>query len=210
MWSSGQKCTATSRAIVHRSIVDEFTQKLLDKIKGLKVGDPLDDSTHLGPLISSEAADSVVEGADKAKAEGSELLAGGDRLTDNGREHGYFVAPTLFANVDPSTQLGQEEIFGPIMGVIPVDDMDEAIEIANSVRYGLSASIFTRDLGRALQFARKIQAGIVHINSETPGAEPQVPFGGYKGSSSYSREQGKSARDFYTQIKTIYMDPPPA
>lgn len=96
------------------------------------------------------------------------------------------------------------------MGVISVDDMDEAIEIANAVKYGLAASIFTRDLGRALQFAKKIQAGIVHINSETPGAEPQVPFGGYKGSSSYSREQGKSARDFYTQIKTVYMDPPPA
>jgi acyl-CoA reductase-like NAD-dependent aldehyde dehydrogenase len=210
MWSSGQKCTATSRAIVHRSIADEFTQKLLDKIQGLKVGDPLDEATHLGPVISAEAADNVVAGANKAKKDGSELLAGGVRLTDDGRENGYFVAPTLFANVDPTSHLGQEEIFGPIMGVIPVDDMDQAIEIANSVKYGLSASIFTRDLGRALQFARKIQAGIVHINSETPGAEPQVPFGGYKGSSSYSREQGKSARDFYTQVKTVYIDPPPA
>jgi aldehyde dehydrogenase (NAD+) len=210
MWSSGQKCTATSRAIVHRSIVDEFTTKLLDKVKSLKVGDPLDESTHLGPVISAEAADNVVAGAKKAKSQGNELLAGGDRLTDGDLEHGYFVAPTLFANVDPSSHLGQEEIFGPIMGVIPVDDMDQAIEIANSVKYGLSASIFTRDLGRALQFAKQIQAGIVHINSETPGAEPQVPFGGYKGSSSYSREQGKSARDFYTQIKTVYIDPPPA
>jgi acyl-CoA reductase-like NAD-dependent aldehyde dehydrogenase len=210
MWSSGQKCTATSRAIVHRSIADEFTQKLLDKIQGLKVGDPLDEATHLGPVISAEAADNVVAGANKAKKDGSELLAGGVRLTDNGLENGFFVAPTLFANVDPASHLGQEEIFGPIMGVIPVDDMDQAIEIANSVKYGLSASIFTRDLGRALQFARKIQAGIVHINSETPGAEPQVPFGGYKGSSSYSREQGKSARDFYTQVKTVYIDPPPA
>jgi aldehyde dehydrogenase (NAD+) len=210
MWSSGQKCTATSRAIVHRSIVDEFTTKLLDKVKGLKVGDPLDESTHLGPLISQDAADGVIAGANKAKSEGSELLAGGNRLTDEGREHGFFVAPTLFANVDPASHLGQEEIFGPIMGVIPVDDMDQAIEIANSVRYGLAASIFTRDIGRALQFAKKIQAGIVHLNSETPGAEPQVPVGGYKGSSSYSREQGKSARDFYTQIKTVYIDPPPA
>jgi len=210
MWSSGQKCTATSRAIVHRSIVDEFTSKLHDKIKSLKVGNPLDESTHLGPVISAEAADNVVAGADRAKSDGAELLAGGERLTSDGREHGFFVAPTLFANVDPSSHLGQEEIFGPIMGVIPVDDMDQAIEIANSVKYGLSASIFTRDLGRALQFAKKIQAGIVHINSETPGAEPQVPFGGYKGSSSYSREQGKSARDFYTQVKTVYIDPPPA
>lgn len=210
MWSSGQKCTATSRAIVHRSIVDEFTHKLRDKIANLKVGDPLDESTQLGPLISESAVESVLAGANRAQSDGSELLAGGTRLTDAGREHGYFMAPTLFANVDPSSELGQEEIFGPIMGVIPVDDMDEAIEIANGVKYGLAASIFTRDLGRALQFARKIQTGIVHVNSETPGAEPQVPFGGYKGSGSYSREQGKSARDFYTQIKTVYIDPPPA
>lgn len=210
MWSSGQKCTATSRAIVHRSIADEFTQKLLDKVNSLKVGDPLDEATHLGPVISAEAADNLIAGAGRATSEGSQLLAGGVRLTDGGLEKGFFVAPTLFANVDPASELGQEEIFGPIMGVIPVDDMDEAIEIANAVKYGLSASIFTRDLGRALQFAKRIQAGIVHINSETPGAEPQVPFGGYKGSSSYSREQGKSARDFYTQIKTVYIDPPPA
>ncbi len=210
MWSSGQKCTATSRVIVQSSIVDEFTTKLLEKIQGLKVGNPLDESTHLGPLISADAADGVVAGSDKAKKDGSELLAGGVRLTDEGRENGFFVAPTLFANVDPTSHLGQEEIFGPIMGVIPVDDMDQAIDIANSVKYGLSASIFTRDLGRALQFAKKIQAGIVHVNSETAGAEPQVPFGGYKGSSSYSREQGKSARDFYTQVKTVYIDPPPA
>ncbi len=210
MWSSGQKCTATSRAIVQRSIADEFTTKLLDKIQGLKVGNPLDESTHLGPVISAEAADNLIAGANKAAKDGSELLTGGVRLTDEGRENGFFVAPTLFANVDPASHLGQEEIFGPIMGVIPVDDMDEAIEIANAVKYGLSASIFTRDLGRALTFAREIQAGIVHVNSETAGAEPQVPFGGYKGSSSYSREQGKSARDFYTQIKTVYIDPPPA
>lgn len=210
MWSSGQKCTATSRAIVHRSIVDEFTQKLLDNIRNLKVGDPLDESTQLGPLISADAVENVVAGADRARSEGSELLTGGARLVDAGREHGHFVAPTLFTNVDPASHLGQEEIFGPIMGVIAVDDMDEAIEIANSVKYGLTASIFTRDLGRALQFARKIQTGIVHVNSETAGAEPQVPFGGYKGSSSYSREQGKSARDFFTQIKTVYIDPPPA
>ena len=104
--------------------------------------------------------------------------------------------------------LGQEELFGPVLGVIAVDDYDEAIAVANSVRFGLSASIFTRDLGRAMQFARDIQAGIVHVNSETAGRGAQVPFGGYKGSSSYSREQGKAAREFFTQVKTVYMDQP--
>jgi aldehyde dehydrogenase (NAD+) len=116
----------------------------------------------------------------------------------------------VFTDVQPSSFLGQEELFGPVLGVIPVDDLDEAIAVANQVRYGLSASIFTRDIGRALAFVREVQAGIVHVNSETAGAEPQVPFGGYKGSSSYSREQGKAAREFFTQVKTVYFDPPPA
>ena len=119
------------------------------------------------------------------------------------------MAPTLFGNVDPSSYLGQEELFGPVLGVTQVDGYEEAIGIANTIRFGLSASIFTRDLGKAMSFARDIQAGIVHVNSETPGAEPQVPFGGYKGSSSYSREQGKASREFFTQTKTVYIDPPP-
>jgi aldehyde dehydrogenase (NAD+) len=120
------------------------------------------------------------------------------------------VAPTLFSGVSSDSYLGQEELFGPVLGVMAVDSLEEAIAVANSVRYGLSASIFTRDLGKAMTFAREMQAGIVHINSETAGAEPQVPFGGYKSSSSYSREQGKSAREFFTQVKTIYMDQPSA
>ena len=112
-------------------------------------------------------------------------------------------------DVDPKSRLGQDELFGPVLGVIPVDSMEEAMAVANQVKFGLSASIFTRDLGRALEFAREIEAGIVHVNSETAGAEPQVPFGGMKGSSSYSREQGKAAREFFTQVKTVYIDPPP-
>jgi acyl-CoA reductase-like NAD-dependent aldehyde dehydrogenase len=209
MMSTGQKCTATSRAIVDRKLADQFTSKLTDRIKALKVGDPLEADTQIGPVISSAAAETLSKELDAAK-NGSELLAGGGRLDDNGRERGHFIAPTLFGNVDPNSKLGQEELFGPILGVIPVDDMDEAMVVANKVKYGLSASIFTRDLGKALAFAREIQAGVVHVNSETPGAEPQVPFGGMKGSSSYSREQGKAAREFFTQTKTVYIDPPPA
>jgi acyl-CoA reductase-like NAD-dependent aldehyde dehydrogenase len=207
--STGQKCTATSRAIVDRKLADQFTSKLTDRIKALKVGDPLEADTQIGPVISASAAETLSKELDAAKS-GSELLAGGGRLADNGRERGHFIAPTLFGNVDPNSKLGQEELFGPILGVIPVDNMDEAMAVANKVKYGLSASIFTRDLGKALAFAREIQAGVVHVNSETPGAEPQVPFGGMKGSSSYSREQGKAAREFFTQTKTVYIDPPPA
>ena len=131
-------------------------------------------------------------------------------MSGDGHDHGHYLAPALFTDVEPQSRLGQEELFGPVLGVITVDDMEQAMEIANAVEYGLSASIFTRDLGKALAFARGIQAGVVHVNSETPGAEPQVPFGGYKGSSSYSREQGKAAREFYTQTKTVYIDPPPS
>jgi alpha-ketoglutaric semialdehyde dehydrogenase len=208
MMSTGQKCTATSRAIVDRRIIDRFTEMLADRIGGLKVGDPLDAETQIGPLIDERAADRVAGEVDAAKQAGAELVVGGERL-GSGLERGAFLAPTLFADVDPTSRLGQDELFGPVLGVIPVDSMEEAMAVANQVKFGLSASIFTRDLGRALAFAREIEAGVVHVNSETAGAEPQVPFGGMKGSSSYSREQGKAAREFFTQMKTVYIDPPP-
>ena len=209
MMSTGQKCTATSRAIVDRALADRFTEQLRDRIAALKVGDPLQAETQIGPLISDEAAERVAGEVRAAKEAGAELLVGGDRLTNNGLGRGAFVAPALFADVDPNSRLGQEEIFGPVLGVIPVGGMDEAIAVANRIRFGLSASVFTRDLGKALAFVQGIQAGVVHVNAETPGAEPHVPFGGMKGSSSYSREQGKAAREFFTQTKTVYIDPPP-
>jgi aldehyde dehydrogenase (NAD+) len=208
MMSTGQKCTATSRAIVDRKIADKFTSMLSDRISGLKVGDPLASDTQIGPLVDDSSARRVAGEVAAAKAAGSELVVGGDVLGGE-LERGAFVAPALFAGVDPSSRLGQDELFGPVLGVIPVDDIDEALAVANQVRFGLSASLFTRDLERALTFAREIEAGIVHVNSETAGAEPQVPFGGMKGSSSYSREQGKASREFFTQIKTVYLDPPP-
>jgi acyl-CoA reductase-like NAD-dependent aldehyde dehydrogenase len=208
MMSTGQKCTATSRAIVDRRIIDRFTEMLADRIGGLKVGDPLDAETQIGPLIDDRAAERLAGEVDSAKQAGAELIVGGERL-GSGLERGAFLAPTLFADVDPGSRLGQDELFGPVLGVIPVDSMEEAMAVANQVKFGLAASIFTRDLGRALTFAREIEAGVVHVNSETAGAEPQVPFGGMKGSSSYSREQGKSAREFFTQVKTVYIDPPP-
>ncbi len=209
MMSTGQKCTATSRAIVDRGILDRFTEMLAERIGALKVGDPLQAETQIGPLIDDRAADRVAGEVAAAKEAGAQLLVGGGRLND-GLEGGAFVAPALFSGVDPDSRLGQDELFGPVLGVIPVDSMEEAMAVANRVKFGLSASIFTRDLGKALTFAREIEAGVVHINSETPGAEPHVPFGGMKGSSSYSREQGKAAREFFTQTKTVYIDPPPA
>lgn len=207
MMSTGQKCTATSRAIVDRSIAGELTERLSNRMADLKVGDPLAEGTAIGPLIDEKAVERVAGEIRRAREEGVSLVSGGEH--PDALKDGHFVTPALFSDVDPDSRLGQEEMFGPVLGVIPVDDVDEAIAVANKVRYGLSASIFTRDLGRALQFVRQIRSGIVHVNSETAGAEPHVPFGGYKGSSSYSREQGKAAREFYTQIKTVYLDPPP-
>ncbi len=208
MMSTGQKCTATSRAIVDRRVAEKFTAMLSERISGLKVGDPLANETQIGPLVDDTSARRVAGEVIAAKEAGSELLVGGGVLGGE-LERGAFVAPALFAGVDPSSRLGQDELFGPVLGVIAVDDIDEALAVANHVRFGLSASLFTRDLERALTFAREIEAGIVHVNSETAGAEPQVPFGGMKGSSSYSREQGKASREFFTQIKTVYLDPPP-
>jgi aldehyde dehydrogenase (NAD+) len=205
--STGQKCTATSRAIVDRSIAKEFTAALEKRLGELVVGNPLEDATNIGPLIDMDSANRVSDEVMAARNSGATLVTGGERPESlNG---GAFITPALFSGVKSDSRLGQEELFGPVLGVIEVDDMDEAIAVANSVRYGLSASIFTSDLGKAMRFAREIQAGMVHINSETAGAEYQLPFGGYKASSSYSREQGKAARDFYTQIKTVFMDEPP-
>ena len=209
MMSTGQKCTATSRAIVDRRLVAEFTEGLSARIGALKVGDPQAAETQIGPAIDEKAADRIAGDIDAGVKEGAQIVTGGGRLRDGGLAKGHFIAPTLLTNVESDSRLGQDEVFGPVLGVIAVDDYAEAITVANSVRFGLSASIFTRDLNKALAFARDIQAGIVHVNSETAGAEPQVPFGGMKGSSSYSREQGKAARDFFTQIKTVYLDPTP-
>lgn len=207
MMSTGQKCTATSRAIIDRSLLGDVTDRIVKGAAAMKVGDPQEEGVNIGPLISAEAAERVMGDIGKGK-DGAKLAHGGER--PDGLSNGHFVSPAVFTDVAPDSYLAQEELFGPVLGLIPVDGMDEAISVANQVRYGLSASIFTRDIGRALTFIREIEAGIVHVNSETAGAEPQVPFGGYKGSSSYSREQGKAAREFFTQVKTVYFDPPPS
>ena len=208
MLSAGQKCTATSRVIVHRDVVGGFRDRLVARAKALKVGDGLKADTYMGPLVSADAEKTVLEYIDVGKKEGARLVAGGGKLKGAEFERGFFVEPTVFDGVRPDMRIAQEEIFGPVVGVIEAGDYEEAVALANQTRFGLSASVVTRDLGLALRFIREIEAGIVHVNSQTAGAEPQVPFGGFKHSSSGSREQGKAARDFFTQIKTVYLDPP--
>ncbi len=208
MRSTGQKCTATSRAIVVGRIADQFTDALVDRAKALKVGPGIDKENYMGPLVSEDARNRVLEYIDIGKREGATVRTGGEQLSGSDYDHGYFVAPTIFDNMKPEMRIAQEEIFGPVIGVIRVDSIEDAIKIANKVDYGLSASLATRDIGRAFEFIRQIEAGIVHVNSETAGAEPHVPFGGMKDSSSYSREQGRAAMEFFTQTKTVYLDMP--
>jgi acyl-CoA reductase-like NAD-dependent aldehyde dehydrogenase len=208
MLSTGQKCTATSRVIVHRDVLDAFRDRLTAKASSLKVGDGMKPETYMGPLVSADAEKTVLDYIETGKREGARLLTGGTKLTGGEYDHGYFVAPTVFDGVRPDMRIAQEEIFGPVVAVLEARDFDEATAMANDTRFGLSASVMTRDLGLAMRFVREIEAGIVHVNSQTAGAEPQVPFGGFKASSSGSREQGKAAREFFTQIKTVYLDPP--
>ena len=206
MMSTGQKCTATSRAFIQRPIFDDFVDRLVRRTAELRIGDPLQPTTDMGPAVSEQQRDSILEYLEIGQAEGAEVLTGGEPPEDG--DGGYFVPPTVLGNMAPTMRLAQEEVFGPVLAVMPVADLEEAVELANDVRYGLSASIFTRDIATAFRFIRDVQSGIVHVNSETAGAEPQAPFGGMKASSSFSREQGKAAVEFFTQVKTVYFDMP--
>jgi aldehyde dehydrogenase (NAD+) len=205
MWSAGEKCTATSRALVDASIADAFTNRLVEKVKTLRIGNGLVEGVQVCPVVDGNQLDNILRYIEIGKSEGAELLAGGHQLTGDDYDKGYYVAPTVFGGVRPAMRIAQEEIFGPVVGVIPVASFDDAIAIANDVSYGLSASIVTRDLRRTFEYIGRIQAGLVHVNAQTAGAEVQVPFGGYKVSSTGTREQGKVAVDFFTQTKTVYL-----
>jgi|SRR5581483_10578888 aldehyde dehydrogenase (NAD+) len=207
MLSTGQKCTATSRAIVVRDIVNAYRDALAARVQQLRVGDGMRPDVYMGPLVSADAEKTVLDYIALGKQEGARLVTGGEKLRGEEYDHGFFVAPTVFDRVTPDMRIAQEEIFGPVVGILEAKDIDDAIALANHTRFGLSASVVTRDLNLALRFMREIEAGVVHVNSMTAGAEPQVPFGGFKDSSSGTREQGKAAREFFTQWKTVYVDP---
>ena len=203
---SGQKCTATSRAIISDQIKDEFTKILISKIESMKVGIGMDPNNIVVPVIDKKSLSNISQKIDQAKSEKSNLLFGGNILNDGDFKKGNFVEPTLFSDVDPNSMIATEEIFGPVLALINTQSYGDAIKIANQTSYGLSAGIFTSNLNLAMEFANNINAGIVKINGETAGLEPQVPFGGMKESSSGAREQGKAAIEFFTQSKTIYVE----
>ena len=209
LWSAfgttGQRCTAASRVIVERAVVDELLQRLEQRAKRLRLGDGLDPSTDVGPLVNAPAVDKVASYIDVGRAEG-ELVLGGNRATDGALGNGHFFEPTIFAGVGPMDRIGQEEIFGPVLSIIPVADYTEAMTALNQTRYGLSSSIFTRDVNTAFRAMRDFETGIVYVNAGTTGAEVHLPFGGWKETGNGHREAGQVALDTYTEWKSIYVD----
>jgi alpha-ketoglutaric semialdehyde dehydrogenase len=203
---TGQKCTATSRVIVHRSVADELVERLTEQAKQWRVGDPLDAETRVGPMASADQLATVLGYLDGAVRQGARAVVGGGRL-DGALAEGYYLPPTVLVDVGPHHEVVREEVFGPVLAVLPVDYFDEAVALANDTPYGLASSVFTSDLGAALRFTERSRAGIVKVNQPTSANEFHVPFGGIKDSGTGEPELGKAARQFYTESKTISIGP---
>ena len=205
--TTGQRCTATSRLIVHKKAINDFTHKLLERTKKIIIGNGLEDNTQMGPLINETQREKVHNYAGIGKKEDkAKLLTGGEPHTDGKCSQGFFYKPTIFTNGNPGMRIAQEEIFGPVVLIMPVKDFDEAIKVMNSTQYGLSSSIYTKDLDLAFKAIEKIQSGIVYVNSPTIGAESHLPFGGVKNTGNGHREAGVTALDIFSEWKTVYID----
>ncbi|HEV2233172.1 MAG TPA: aldehyde dehydrogenase family protein [Terriglobia bacterium] len=208
--STGQRCTASSRVIVTEPVADRFVKMLVERANKLKVGNGAEPGINVGPSVDEAQFNKVLAYIEIGKREG-QLLCGGERLRstkseDGAHGDGYFIAPTIFDRVAPDARIAQEEIFGPVLAIIRVKDFEEAISVANNVRFGLTASIFTTDSNRVFQAAERLECGMVHVNSPTVGGEAHVPFGGIKATGIGERETGSTAIDFYTELKVVYVD----
>jgi len=203
--TTGQRCTATSRIIVQKGVYNEFVERLVERAKTLKIGNGLDESIDMGPAINESQLTTDLKYVGIGKDEGAKLLCGGNRLDSGEYQHGWFMQPTVFGDVDRKMRIAQEEIFGPVVSVMPCDGLEDAISIANDIEYGLSSSIYTRDVNRAFQAMRDLYAGITYINAPTIGAEVHLPFGGVKHTGNGHRE-GNGAIDFFTTWKAVYVD----
>lgn len=204
--STGQRCTAASRVIVEDSIADKFTEMLLKRLDNYRVGDGMEPDTDMGPSVEEGQMNTVLKYIEIGKSEGARLLRGGRRLTDGAYAKGFFVEPTVFDHVTMNMRIAQEEIFGPVVSIIRAKNFEEAVELANNVKYGLSASLYSNDMSKVLKFIDHAEVGKVHINSPTIGGEAQAPFGGTKATGIGPREQGTEVFDFYTEVKTVYID----
>lgn len=206
-FNNGQSCTGTSRVIVPRTISREVINRLVERAESLKVGNGFDPDVDNGAVANESQLKTYLHYVETAIKEGAVLECGGKRLTDGEKANGYFVAPTVFSGVTPNMTIAKEEIFNPIVAVMEVDSYDEAIQIANSTEFGLSASIYTKDLNKAFDFIRRIEVGVAHVNIPSNHYENQLPFGGKKISSIGPREQGSTALDFWLETKTVYIKP---
>ena len=210
LWGSfgttGQRCTATSRIILQKGIYKKFSEELVARAKKLKIGNGLDESVDMGPAVNESQMNTDLKYIEIGKNEGAKLATGGHRLDKGDYAHGWFLEPTMFTDVDHKMRIAQEEIFGPVVSLIPCDGLDDAIEIANGIEYGLSSSIYTKDVNKSFRAMRDLHAGITYVNAPTIGAEVHLPFGGVKATGNGHREGGIGALDFYTEWKAIYVD----
>ncbi len=210
VWSafgtSGQRCTAASRVVVHRKVYGALQSRLVAAAERLRLGPGWEDDVDVGPVINRSALEKIHSYTGIGRDEGAQLLTGGEAATGDGLEGGFFYRPTVFADVEPRMRIAQEEIFGPTTALIPVDDFDEAIRVANAIRYGLSSSIYTRDVNRAFLAMRDLETGITYVNAGTIGAEVHLPFGGTKDTGNGHREAGQAALDVFTEWKSLYVD----
>ena len=204
--TTGQRCTATSRIILQRTIAGDFTARFVDRAKTLRLGSGLDPSVDVGPLVNEQQLKTVDSYVQIGQQEGGDLLLGGKKLTGGQYDDGFFYPPTIFGNVNHRMRIAQEEIFGPVVVLMPVSSYDEAVAVANSTEYGLSSSIYTQNVNLAFQAMQDLEAGITYINAPTIGAEIQLPFGGVKATGNGHREAGSSAIKEFTEIKAVYVD----
>jgi aldehyde dehydrogenase (NAD+) len=204
--TTGQRCTATSRIIVQKGIYSEFVERYVERAKALKVGNGLDETVEMGPAINASQLQADIGYVEVGRSEGAKLKCGGNKLDKGEYQYGYFMEPTVFVDVDPKMRIAQEEIFGPVVSIIPCDNLEHAIEIANNIEYGLSSALYTKDVNKAFAAMRDLHAGITYINAPTIGAEVHLPFGGVKATGNGHREGGFGAIDFYTEWKSIYVD----
>ena len=210
VWSafgtSGQRCTAASRVIAHHGVANDLIDKLVGRAKKLRLGHGLESSTDVGPVVSKQAQDKVASYMPIAEKEGATIAAGGRIPTEGALAKGFFHEPTVLVDVKPNMRVAQEEIFGPVTSVIEVKSIDEAIKVLNNTKYGLSSSVYTRNVNNAFRFMRDAETGIVYVNAGTIGAEIQLPFGGMKATGNGHREAGRAALDVYSEWKSIYVD----
>ncbi|MEO6050751.1 MAG: aldehyde dehydrogenase family protein [Pyrinomonadaceae bacterium] len=205
--TSGQRCTASSRLIAHKKIYKKFCEKLVEKVKQLRVGNGLDKKTEVGPVINQQAMDKILGYIEIGKIHDNATLAcGGNRLAKGAFKNGYFIEPTVFTDVKPGMRIEQEEIFGPVTSVVPFSTLDEAIDIVNGVQYGLSSAIYTQDVNHAFYAMQELYTGICYVNSATIGAEVHLPFGGTKGTGNGHREAGTQVLDIFSEWKSLYVD----